>query len=470
MVVVVEYILEMVILVLWYRWVLCEELLVKKKLVLRNIHIFVAQRKNIMKYIGQIGEIDEVHKKYFYNIKAHIVQICKKTYELIGYIIFAPIFSMIIMKAFGKNYGIVLTIIIICLGLVSQLKNDTQPIINSVNDYIENVMIPLERDPDILKVRGEDHPLKLECNKKKVLKFIIVYLFTVSLTFIVAYLLKGNKVVGWLTVPIAVFIVIRDETKNSRIKKKLLEDTTQEVLSVEGYILEENRDRIAEMARCLGIKPLICRMIDTREMFANSKTGDGGVSEINISCGLVQCIDQKSEEPEEVLMMIIAHELAHLYYKDLKKLKKRIIASGLAFILLEVASVAGMMIFVKKSIHIIMWCVLFVLICCLGKIMTDERYWRQIAELRADRLAIDICKADKQIIIEFWKHYGVTEEKKTNIVDQFYIKYIKVEGHPPIKRRMELIEKRNKWYWWEYFEHAILILKWRLTNKGWNGR
>ena len=34
---------------------------------------------------------------------------------------------------------------------------------------------------------------------------------------------------------------------------------------------------------------------------------------------------------------------------------------------------------------------------------------------------------------------------------------------------MELIEKREKWYWWEYLEHALVIMKWRITNRGWNG-
>ena len=48
-------------------------------------------------------------------------------------------------------------------------------------------------------------------------------------------------------------------------------------------------------------------------------------------------------------------------------------------------------------------------------------------------------------------------------------KYIKIESHPSMEYRMELIEKREKWYWWEYLEHALVIMKWRITNRGWNG-
>lgn len=27
-----------------------------------------------------------------------------------------------------------------------------------------------------------------------------------------------------------------------------------------------------------------------------------------------------------------------------------------------------------------------------------------------------------------------------------------------------------KWHWWEYFEHVLTIIRWRMTNKGWNGK
>ena len=74
------------------------------------------------------------------------------------------------------------------------------------------------------------------------------------------------------------------------------------------------------------------------------------------------------------------------------------------------------------------------------------------------------------LFVEFWKGYLKNQNKEeTNIIDQFYRRYIKVEGHPSMEYRMKLIEKREKWSWWEYFEHALVIMKWRITNKGWNG-
>jgi hypothetical protein len=53
---------------------------------------------------------------------------------------------------------------------------------------------------------------------------------------------------------------------------------------------------------------------------------------------------------------------------------------------------------------------------------------------------------------------------------QYYKRYIENEAHPSMYRRMKILEIREKWMFWEYFEHAIVIRKWKLTNKGWNGK
>ena len=106
----------------------------------------------------------------------------------------------------------------------------------------------------------------------------------------------------------------------------------------------------------------------------------------------------------------------------------------------------------------------------LGNVMCDIRYWKQIAELRADRLAIRLSKCNKYAVIDFWKEdLKKKPSDTTNIVNQYYKRYIKVKDHPSLNRRMELLAKRDRWYWWEYIEHALVVVKWRMTNKGWNG-
>ena len=125
----------------------------------------------------------------------------------------------------------------------------------------------------------------------------------------------------------------------------------------------------------------------------------------------------------------------------------------------------------------------FVTVSLLGNVMCDIRYWKQIAELRADRLAVEKYKCDKMSCVTFWKEYSKNHNQNNNntnnnnddnnennnIIVKIYRKYVKISEHPSMERRMYLIEKRDRWHWWEYLEHALIVLKWRITNKGWNG-
>ena len=126
------------------------------------------------------------------------------------------------------------------------------------------------------------------------------------------------------------------------------------------------------------------------------------------------------------------------------------------------------------GIEVILYLVLCLLIFqkLFFEVFCDQRYWYQIAELRADRLATQIYTGERMAFINFWKTYDEkirSVENKENLIYSYYKKYIKVEAHPSMIVRMKLIEKRSKWYRWEYIEHILRIWKWRVTNKGWNG-
>lgn len=113
-----------------------------------------------------------------------------------------------------------------------------------------------------------------------------------------------------------------------------------------------------------------------------------------------------------------------------------------------------------------------------SRTMTDQRYWHQISELKADRLVVLLCKNGQEVFSEFWGNEvnvknmqsRVEYINNSNKIYQYYKRYIENEAHPSMERRIQLINKRGKWKWWEYFEHALVVNKWRLSGKGWNGR
>lgn len=276
---------------------------------------------------------------------------------------------------------------------------------------------------------------------------------------------KDSKVFQVIAVLTLVFVLIRE---SSIISAKNNIDIGEGIY-IEGYILDSVKEDIENMCVQLGIKSLECKIIATEERYAESKISEQGIPQIDISNGFITQI-YRNKAARDILMMTIAHELGHIYYNDFTNISKRVRISNFVYFILMILNMLGLIATMITPIFLIIALLFMGIETVFGKVICDARFWKQIAELRADRLAINVCKNDKMIFVEFWKEYLKNQNKEeTNIIDQFYRRYIKVEGHPSMEYRMKLIEKREKWSWWEYFEHALVIMKWRITNKGWNG-
>ena len=159
----------------------------------------------------------------------------------------------------------------------------------------------------------------------------------------------------------------------------------------------------------------------------------------------------------------------HVYGDTLEGIQKDIVD-------LTIMLLFGIIASINSPLCIVMFFSFFT-VSLLGNVMCDIRYWNQIAELRADRLAVEKYKCDKMSCVTFWKEDSKNHNQNnnndnnenSNIIVKIYRNYVKISGHPSMERRMYLIEKRDRWHWWEYLEHALIVLKWRITNKGWNG-
>lgn len=175
--------------------------------------------------------------------------------------------------------------------------------------------------------------------------------------------------------------------------------------------------------------------------------------------------------------MTVGHELGHVFYKDEILMKKRLQFSSLIYL---GCWFSGMLLFVIAGIStffVIIGSLLLLFAWIFGGIMCDKRYWGQIAEFKADRIAVNYVSGGRKAFVDFW----LTEEKeqweedstrkisRENVVYKYYKRNIEIEEHPCKKRRRKLIEERGKWKWWEYFEHVIVIRKWRWRGLGWNG-
>lgn len=456
----VGYIVQFAIIFGWYKFILVKELKCEN-IVRRSVRILFTQRKNIIFSFLGWGKINEEQRMTMSNIKKHLSELFMKTYLLIGYFTLGPI----ILKHFinyenGSTREIMFYLALLCGLIFLRLKEDTQKIVEIINMYIQNVMIPLEKKPELLSLEEVQKPL-IEWNVKK----IFMLLLTTIITYIVLLeQFKDNKVFQVIAVVMFIFVMIREAS----VKSKRTNINVDEGICVEGYILENVKDDIGNMCVKLGIKSLECKIIATEKRYANSKISEQGIPQIDISNGFITQI--YGNNARDILLITIAHELGHIYYNDFSNISKRVRISNLVYLILIILNMLGLMATMISPIFLIITLLIMGIESVFGKVMCDARFWQQIAELRADRLAINVCKSNKMTFVEFWKRYLKSQSKEdTNIIDQFYRRYIKVEGHPSMERRMELMEKREKWSWWEYFEHALVIMKWRVTNKGWNG-
>lgn len=462
LVIFIGYIIEFTIIFLWYRFILINEIR-GTNIIRRSVCIFSAQRKNIVLHFLGWGRINKDQEVAFNNIKRCLITWFIEGYLFIGYIILGPIFfkGVIFFEKNGIVAG-VLYIVSLCALVLSRLKKDTQKIAKIINTYIQNIMIPLEKKSELLKIEDIERPI-IKWSIKKV-SIMLIWVLTITTCIILLVQIRDNKIFQVVAFALFVLTLIKDIYVNCR-KTNII---VSEEIYVAGYILESVQEDIVDMCKQLRIKALTCSIIATEKVYVETKINENGIPQIDISDGFISEIYHS--DARDILLITIAHELGHIYYNDIANIRKRLLISTFSCLLLEVLTMSGLIVNMTSAVFSVLMLFAFGMEVVLGGTMCDIRYWEQIAELRADRLAINVCKCNKKAFVAFWKQYSKNENKKNNnVISQFYRRYIKIEGHPSMKRRMELIEKRDKWNWWEYFEHALIILKWRMTNKGWNG-
>lgn len=455
----IGYIVQFLIVFGWYKFILVNEFKYEH-IIRRSIKIFYVHRKNIILSLFGLGPKSKEQTEAIYNIENHLIGLLMETSLLMGYLVSAPL----ILKCFinyenGKIQRILIYIVFLCVQILEVLKENTQKIVEQINIYTQSVMIPLEKKAELLRFEKIQRRI-IKWNVKKILMILLVMIVCI----VVLNRLTDSKVFQGVAAIVFVLVMI---WKAGVISFPNNIDIV-EGINVEGYILESIKEDIENMCMQSGIKSLECKIIATQESYIKTKLSEYGVPQVDISNGFITQI--YGNDAPDILLITIAHELGHIYYNDLSNISKRVRISKFVCGGLMILNMLGMMIVMISPVFLIGMLFAICVEMFFGTVMSDTRYWEQIAELRADRFAINVCKGNKKIFVEFWKEYFEKQTKEeTNIFDQYYRKYVKVESHPSMKYRMELIEKREKWHWWEYFEHALVIMKWRITYRGWNG-
>jgi len=183
------------------------------------------------------------------------------------------------------------------------------------------------------------------------------------------------------------------------------------------------------------------------------------------------------DDVKKIFLVAVIHELGHVFYKDTILEKRRILLSVFVSFGILIMAMFLLVFSVKSLFLVVVSSILLLGEWIFGSIMCDSRYWGQIAEFKADRIAAEYVEGGTEAFVYFWgndKKIQLEEESTQNIIKEnwiykYYKRNLEVEKHPSWKYRRKLMEERKEWKWWEYFEHALVIRKWRRKGLGWNG-
>ena len=377
---------------------------------------------------------------------------------------------------------------------MKQLKEQTQNYVEIVEVYIKQVLVPLEKCPRIVEIE-KDELIDIQWTAKKKVAMILVVIMGIAIYVLLIWgerYIEQNEIIKRILAIFTVIFLLIDYVKNrfkNRFKKRENENENEPIfVDIEYDLIKEEVEHICSM---LNIHNVRFNVIEENTINAFSKMNGDGVWEVSVTSQFITKLRKMLEKDEadekeaameiddikDIFLVTVGHELGHVFYKDEILIKKRLLFSllfslGCNFTGIFLFAVAG-----KSMFFAIIGSILLLFDWIFGRIMCDKRYWGQIAEFKADRIAVDYISGGRNAFVNFWlTETRVQEEEdstqkisRENVVYKYYKRNIEIEEHPSKKRRRKLIEERGKWEWWEYFEHVLVIRKWRWRGLGWNG-
>ena len=489
------YVIEIIIIWFWYKLIIKKEISLKtngEERILRRTIKLIRQYKTIIKNnIFLRVNYKQEKRQEIERIKRYIGRFILINVGIGGFVILAPIIASMFLPNNDSIFQMAVFLSLIVGGpLVKQLKKQTQNYIEIVEVYIKQVIVSLEKKSRIVEI-GKDEIIDIQWTAKKKVAIIMVVILGIAIYVLLIWgerYIEKNEIIKRIIAIFTVVISLIDYVKK-RFRKRENEKEKEPVFMDVDY--DSIKEEIEHICSMLNIHNVRFNVSEETMTNAFSKMNEDGVWEVSVTYQFLNKLRKMIEKEEtdekkvvieindikKIFLVTVGHELGHIFYKDEILIKKRLlfsffVYSGCSFTGIFLLTMAG-----KSTFFVIIGSILLLFNWIFGGIMCDKRYWGQIAEFKADRIAVNYVSDGRKALANFW----LTDEKvqfeedftqkisRENVAYKYYKRNIEIEEHPSKKRRRELIEKREKWEWWEYFEHVLVIRKWRLRGLGWNG-
>lgn len=224
---------------------------------------------------------------------------------------------------------------------------------------------------------------------------------------------------------------------------------------------------ITEMCQELHLETMSFQTDGRIGINARAVIGKDSKPTIIVGTELLDCLHrQLGTLAIPAVRFILAHELAHIYFRDqedplCKQASWLLVVSfpfamGLVMISIRLGNEFLVM---STALAMVIWGGLV-----LGK-LADMRFRGQIMELRADRIGLQVSKTVPdtfRILIPFLE----SMEEEGNVLYQYYKKYIDVNLHPSLQTRLKELERRKRWGILEYARYIRIIQFNIITGQG----
>lgn len=348
---------------------------------------------------------------------------------------------------------------------LSELNTFWKPHLHTVEDFCTNPRFDNIEKPVI--------------NFKKLLP--VFFLFLVMM--LVVFFVESNI---WVAVPLVVLCLafwavdaIEKKKKNKRRAKQV--DTASiawHLPTDTGTKLEKG---IQDICTTYEVNDIEFIIEDVSKRIAHSTLKTDGPSTVTISTGCMRSFSHEGSLDLESILYVMAHEICHIIYKDSRyiSIRRGIAALAMALFFISICAMLFSIVFINdqliKNLTIILSLLMLILFNYANSIICNERYWRAIAELRADSKAMlySGCSLDvAQQTLQSEDYQDAENEKikafdNTNVFYQNFIRMNSTDGHPPIVSRTDFLT--TKWGIKSYIRLFFLFKKWHRQGKGWIG-
>lgn len=479
---------ELLLSLIWYHMVIKKDIR-GRRLFYRASKIAYFNRDIILHVILRVLVFDgneetiALKKKWQYICSESIPELL----FLLGIILLSPIIAMhisprLMVESNGFSGAFFLILVIISINW-RVFKEHSQRFIIIQKQFAEIILF-LEEDPEFLKKHIVNNPAIALKGRKKLILMVIPLIIT-ALFYIINMFFNFVKtkypVMGTVICIILIIgFVLSDLYQRRRVNYGYRQKEKDIVIKC--FELEKYQNDINCLCKKIGITDLEIDIVKELGINAYAVIEKNGRPTVKFTSGFINTLrhlaSQKGEPAmDETFRAILCHELIHIVYQDPLRIGKRarnaVLVALCLFLLLPLGTYLGNF----TSWFFVLYIPILILYFGYIGIICDIRYWGQISELRADKKGMKVAEVSKDVFDTYWEFARSIEHEaeatlrisSANFLYKRYKRYIEIEYHPSIERRKQSL-KRDNWGIYDYVEQFLLILKWRITGKGWNGR